>query len=196
MNKVTALILGGLLTACAKQSPTLVPAPEIVPRAAWNARPPVLPMDAHSPTRITIHHTGVLSKPALTLEKKLQNLQLFSQREDSLAGGGKKPAWPDVPYHYYIDYYGRVGEGRDVNFRGDTNTSYDPAGHILVVVEGNFQEETPTPAQLAALHRVVRWLAAEWDVERADIRSHKDYARTECPGVNLYREMDRLRAGY
>jgi hypothetical protein len=187
-----ALVAG--VAACGHTPAQLDAPPQIVPRAAWNAAPPVMPMTAHTPSRITIHHTGVRSNPARTLEDKLRGLQIFSQREDKLAGGGTKPAWPDVPYHYYIDIAGRIGEGRDVGFKGDTNTEYDPAGHILVVVEGNFQEEQPTPAQMESLRRMVKWLASQWDVPAERIQSHKDYARTECPGVNLYREMDALRS--
>jgi hypothetical protein len=60
------------------------------------------------------------------------------------------------------------------------------SAYILVVVEGNFEQETPTPAQLTSLRRMVQWL---WKVPAARIQSHKDYARTDCPGVNLYREL-------
>lgn len=189
-----SLILVAVLGACGGHSAQPDPAPDILPRAAWNAADPVMPMTPHTPTRITIHHTGVRSNAARTLEQKLRGLQIFSQREDKLANGNTKPAWPDVPYHYYIDITGRIGEGRDVRFKGDTNTEYDPAGHVLVVVEGNFEEEQPTAAQMESLRRMVTWLASQWNVPADRIQSHKDYARTECPGVNLYREMDALRA--
>lgn len=188
------VLLLPLLASCARPVQSPIAAPEILSREAWGAHAPVLPMKLHAPDRITIHHTGVRSNAERTLEDKLRGLQRFSQREDSLAGGGRKPAWPDIPYHYYIDVTGRIAEARDVRFVGDTNTSYDPAGHILVVVEGNFEVEQPTPAQLESLRRTVQWLAAEWGVPAAAIRSHKDYARTECPGVNLYDKLDALRA--
>ena len=193
MKTLLALSCAVVLTGCSKHARDALPAPEIVPRSAWNAAAPVLPMSAHAPSRITVHHTGVRSNARLSLEQKLRNLQAFSQREDKLASGRTKPQWPDVPYHYYIDIEGRIGEARDVRYKGDTNTEYDPAGHILVVVEGNFEQETPTAAQLTSLRRMVLWLASEWKVPAARIQSHKDYARTDCPGVNLYREMAGLR---
>ena len=194
MKTVLYVLVLSLVGACARPVQPSVAAPDILERAAWGARAPVLPMKPHTPERITIHHTGVRSNAQRTLEQKLRGLQLFSQREDSLAGGARKPAWPDIPYHYYIDIAGQIAEARDVRFVGDTNTSYDPTGHILVVVEGNFQEEHPTPAQLESLRRTVQWLAAEWRIPAAAIRSHKDYAQTECPGVNLYDKLDALRA--
>jgi hypothetical protein len=194
MKTLLALTCAVVLTGCSKHTRNALPAPDIVARSAWHAADPVLPMSAHTPTRITIHHTGVRSNAGLSLEQKLRNLQAFSQREDKLASGRTKPQWPDVPYHYYIDIRGRIGEARDVRYKGDTNTEYDPAGHILVVVEGNFEQETPTAAQLTSLRHIVQWLAAGWQVPAARIQSHKDYARTDCPGVNLYRELTALRA--
>ncbi|HVL38667.1 MAG TPA: hypothetical protein VM328_04670, partial [Fimbriimonadaceae bacterium] len=86
--------------------------PPIVTREQWGANPPVLTRKRHVPTHITIHHTGVPQQPARSLEDKLRGLQLFSQREDKLASGQTKPAWPDVPYHFYISTDGRIGEGR------------------------------------------------------------------------------------
>lgn len=168
--------------------------PEIVPRESWGAQPRVLPMTRHMPTHITIHHTGTAQNPARSLEDKLRGLQTFSQREDKLASGRTKPAWPDVPYHFYISTDGRIGEGRPLIYVGDTNTEYDPAGHLLVVVEGSFDTETVTPAQFGSLDRVVLWLAWEWGVPAERIKGHSDYAKTACPGKMLTDYLPTLRS--
>src|SRR5262245_16557745 len=124
----------GLLCSC--ETPHQADQPAILVRAAWQAQPPVLEMKTHQPTRITIHHTAVKQNPQRTLAQKLQALQKFSQNPGTLGNGAAKPVWPDVPYHYYIDCHGQIGEGREVQFVGDTNTKYDPTGHALVVLEG------------------------------------------------------------
>ena len=165
----------------------------LVPRDAWGAKAPVLPVTRHTIDRITIHHTGVKSNPGRTLEEKLRGLQRFSQNPGRLASGREKPAWADVPYHYYIDIAGRVGVGREHDYVGDTNTTYDPTGHLLIVLEGNFEEETPTPAQMESLRRMIRWAAERWDVPPERLASHKDYAQTSCPGKSLYAELPALR---
>ncbi|MGQ0561257.1 MAG: peptidoglycan recognition protein family protein [Gemmatimonadota bacterium] len=184
-----------LLAACGGRPATPVPqAPPIVARAEWGAADPVLPMVAHQPSRLTIHHTGVRSNRSLSLEQKLRGLQAFSQRDDKLANGKAKPAWADVPYHYYIDITGRIGEGRDVRYTGDTNTTYDPTGHVLVVVEGNFERQAPAPEQLAALRSMVQWLSARWQIPAKRIAAHRDFAQTSCPGDSLYSRMTELRA--
>lgn len=167
--------------------------PVMIERSAWGAQPAVLEMRSHAPKRITIHHTGTAQRPDLATAQKIKNLQLFSQREDKLADGRTKPAWGDVPYHYYIGVDGKTAVGRDDRFAGDTNTEYDPAGHLLVVVEGNFEVETVSDAQWRALVAVVSWLAERERVPSVDIQSHKDFAKTDCPGADLSRRLDDLR---
>lgn len=167
--------------------------PPILTRDQWGAKLPVLERKWQVPTYITIHHAGVPTKPDVSTAQKLRNLQAFSQREDKLASGRTKPAWPDVPYHYYIGTDGIIAEGRQFVYVGDTNTEYDPTGHVLICLEGNFETEQPTPAQLESMRKMTLWLAHEWRIKPEHIKSHKDYAKTECPGAALYKELPALR---
>ncbi len=158
----------------------------ILTRAGWGANPPVAEMKAHKISRITVHHTATLQKPERALADKMKALQQFSQNPGTLGNGKAKPAWPDVPYHFYIDCHGEIAEGRDANFVGDTNTAYDPTGHLLVVLEGNFEEETPTEPQLAALRKLLTSMMARHRIAPQMLGSHKDFAETLCPGKNLH----------
>ncbi|MGQ0714421.1 MAG: peptidoglycan recognition protein family protein [Gemmatimonadaceae bacterium] len=187
-----AVTLGGCGSTPA---PSAAPVPElpIVSRTAWGARDPVLPMREHRIERITIHHTATRQDPSRSLTSKLQGLQRFSQRDDSLADGRRKPAWADVPYHYYIAVDGSVGEARSWRYAGDSNTPYDPAGHLLVVVEGNFEEEQLTDAQRRALESMVVTFAKRFAVPGDRLGAHKDFASTRCPGKNVMAELPRLR---
>lgn len=129
-----------------------------------------------------------------TLEQKIKSLQEFSQRDDSLSSGKKKPAWADVPYHYYISVDGRVAEGREWKYVGDSNTPYDPTGHLLVVVEGSFDKDTLTPAQSHTLEILIPALAGRFHIPSSALASHRDFAETTCPGRNVYSQLPRLRA--
>lgn len=169
------------------------PRPEIVSRREWNAAEPVGEGKEHTIRRITIHHTATAQKADVPIEKKLQGLQRFSQTESRLASGKTKPVWFDVPYHYYIAADGRIAEGRDIRFAGDTNTAYDPTGHALVVIEGNFETEHPTSVQLKSMEALVAWLAAQYGVPASEIKAHDDYADTACPGANLKKLLPALR---
>ena len=185
------------LCSCAALQRTVTSSPadlKILSRADWSANPPVGVMKSHQPGRITIHHTAMLQNPERSLKDKLQALQDFSQHEGQLGNGKSKPAWPDVPYHFYIDCQGEVAEGRDVNFFGDTNTAYDPTGHVLVVLEGNFEEEPVTDAQWTTLTKLVTWLAARFQLRPADLQGHKDFASKACPGKQLHERLPKVRA--
>ncbi|HEX7240128.1 MAG TPA: peptidoglycan recognition family protein [Longimicrobiaceae bacterium] len=194
-----ALLLPLLALACAPRPVAVAaapaaPAPEVVSREAWGAAAPVAPMRAHAVDRITVHHTGTPSQPGRTLEEKLRGLQKYSQSESALAGGRTKPVWPDVPYHFYVGVDGRIAEARRAEYVGDTNTAYDPTGHLLVVVEGNFETERPTPAQLESLRALVGWAARRWSVPGERIGKHDDFADTACPGDHLATHLPALRA--
>lgn len=176
------------------------PASRIVPngmsylsRADWGAKAPVLPMRTHTISRLTIHHTGVKQAPARSTAEKIRGLQLFSQRDDSLSSGKKKPAWPDVPYHLYVGIDGTVAEGREWQYVGDSNTPYDPTGHLLVVVEGSFDTEQLTAEQRRSLDVLLPSLVKRFDIAPERIAGHRDFAETSCPGKNLYSELERYR---
>lgn len=133
----------------------------------------------HTITHITLHHQGEPFPKGKDPIQYLRNLQTWSRNS-------KK--WIDIPYHYIIDLDGKVYEGRNINYAGDTNTEYDPSGHALIEVVGNFEEVEPNEAQLDAVVRTMTWLAVKYNVPADSIRSHRDYSQqTVCPGKNLYR---------
>lgn len=167
--------------------------PVILSRKEWNAKKPVGKAARNEPRFITIHHTATLQKPSVPLALKMRNLQAFSQREDGLDTGKLKPVWFDIPYHFYIAADGQIAEGRKLKFVGDTNTEYDPTGHALIVVEGSFNKEQPTPAQLASLRQLVAWLSNRYKIPPEAIKGHDDYAKTACPGENLKKVLPDLR---
>ena len=167
--------------------------PAVIPRSDWGAKPPVGEGKKHKIEYITIHHTATKIRPDLSIETKLKNLQAFSQRDDKLASGKFKPAWFDIPYHYYISVDGTIGEGREIEYAGDTNTEYDPTGHALIVLEGSFGTDEPTKEQVASLKAMVKRLANKYKVSGDRIKGHRDYASTGCPGANIEKLFPELR---
>ena len=168
--------------------------PKVISREDWGADKAVGVGKKHEITFITIHHTATAQKPEGLIGTKMRNLQAFSQRDDKLDSGKVKPAWFDIPYHYYIAADGQIAEGRDINYAGDTNTEYDPAGHALVVLEGSFNKEIPTTAQVESLKQMVAWLTRKFKVPAENIKGHSDYAKTACPGENLKKLLPTLRS--
>jgi N-acetylmuramoyl-L-alanine amidase-like protein len=193
---VAGVVAVALVAGCrSRASEPLAPAGvRFLPRAGWGARPPVLAMKTHTPERITIHHTATRQAPGRPLAEKMQALQRFSQREDTLADGRRKRQWADVPYHMYVAVDGEVAEGREWRYVGDSNTPYDPTGHFLIVLEGSFDSDTLTSAQRDALDALVVAAARRWRIPPERIAGHRDYAQTRCPGRNVYLELPRLRS--
>lgn len=152
---------------------------EIVTVRDWGGTPAVDSLaKKHSIVYITLHHAGVPFGKDKDILQYMKNLQNWSRREKR---------WIDLPYHYVIDLEGKIYEGRDIRYAGDTNTEYDPTGHALIEVVGNFEEVEPNQAQLDAVVRTMTYLAAKYSVPVDSIRGHKDYStRTSCPGKNLY----------
>jgi N-acetylmuramoyl-L-alanine amidase len=202
MTRICALSFALLFALAAKfpaahaaGAPELAPyAPPLVTRDKWQAKPALPGLVPQTPAAIIIHHTGERQNRRIPVETKLRNLQTFSQRPGQV-GTHAKPAWPDVPYHFYIDVTGRIAEGRDVRFAGDTNTGYDTRGYIQVVVEGNFDLEQPAPEQIDALRDLLVWLSLFWNVPTEKISVHKDHAPTSCPGRNFMAMLPTFRAG-
>ena len=176
-----------------KKEPSEVPSPTIVSRQEWKAKDPVGKVKEHTIRYITIHHTATLQKTATSIEKKMQSLQNFSQSKSLLATGKMKPVWFDVPYHFYIAFDGKIAEGRNILFVGDTNTDYDPTGHALVVLEGNFETEQPSAEQLGSLQELTAWLSSKYKIKVSEIKTHNDYASTACPGKNLKKLLPQIR---
>lgn len=137
----------------------------------------------HEIRMITLHHSGSAQplRPDDDPVKKLRGLQSWGRADRS---------WWDVPYHYLIDLEGNVYEGRDHRYMGETNTAYDPHGHLLISVLGNYDLQRPTPAQIEAVAQLMAWAVAEFEVPLERIHGHGELAETSCPGEHLRAYLD------
>lgn len=172
------------------------PGVAVVSREAWGGAAPTRPMTPQTPRRLTIHHSATPQKPGESAGEILRPLLRFSLSSDTLGDGRPKQPWADVPYHFLIGPDGSIGEGRDVRFRGDSNTAYSLDGHLQVVVQGNFMEETPTPEQMASVTALAAALTRQWRLDPADLAGHRDHAvgQTSCPGDALEARFPEIRA--
>ena len=146
----------------------------------WGWVPLSRALPEHEITHITIHHGGVVFPDDKDVIGYMKALQSWSRSEKD---------WIDSPYHFMIDRQGKIYEGRPVNYPGDTNTTYDPRGHVLVEVMGDYDQQVLSAAQLDAVVVMTRYLAQTFDVPVENIGGHRDYAETSCPGADLYRYL-------
>ncbi len=138
---------------------------------------------AHSITHVTLHHTGD-AQPLMPGEdpvRRLRGLQSW---------GASDRNWWDVPYHFLLGVDGRIFEGRDYHYMGETNTTYDPGGHFLISAIGNYGRQEPTPATLNAIADLMAWALKEFDLPLDRIGGHYNYANTDCPGEHLRKYLE------
>lgn len=158
--------------------------PAIIRRREWGAETADFRrMRPQRVRRITIHHSGVdlAGWPAVDGAERTRNLQRWSLRQ--------RP-WGDLPYHYCIAPDGKIYAGRDHHYAGDTNTGYDPSGHLLIEVMGDLSRRQPTAAQLGSLDRLCAWACRRFGARAEKIAGHSAFAETSCPGLHLRRRIE------
>lgn len=149
-------------------------------RESWGAlaplpgnRRPNIPI-----TRMTIHHTAVYLGDNSNAPARLRQHQTFHQNQRG---------WIDIAYHVSVDRNGNIYQLRAPEIAGDTATNYDPAGHFLVVCEGNFDEEQISEPQLNGAAMAFAWASQQYNVSPEVLDGHRDNSHdTACPGADLY----------
>lgn len=130
--------------------------------------------------RITIHHDGIDS--FTTTDRSAAAARLEQIRQAHLNRSGEP--FGDIGYHYLIDPAGRVWQGRPLDWQG-AHVRATNDGNLGVCCLGNFQQQRPTEAQLAALDRFVATQMARYSVPVSRVYTHRELGPTVCPGNNL-----------
>lgn len=148
---------------------------QVVCRDGWGARAPEGSFREHSVRLLTVHHTAAVHTDPDEGAARARQHQRYHQ----------EAGFADLAYHHLIDRDGDVYEGRPVTAVGETFTDYDPSGHYLPCLEGDFDRQEPSAAQLEALVDLLAWASERFQVEPATIAGHREYASTACPGDAL-----------
>lgn len=174
---IISIVVLVFFTSCSSSIETF----QFISREEWKAIE-ARPFETHFPYRITIHHLG----EKLTIEddaaEKLRRVQRW--------GMGPDRNWSDMPYHFLVAPDGKVYEGRNVFTAGETNTEYNPSGHLLINALGNFEEQEISETQLNALLDFTAFCSVKYNIAPETITGHKDHAKTLCPGKNLYKLIE------
>lgn len=180
---ISILVLVILGCASTRMKPTKkISDTKIYARQDWYSLPIKTGYKQHMIQKITLHHGGVEYKKGRKTDQYLRSLQFWSRRD--------RP-WPDIPYHFIVDLEGKIWEGRPLQFSGDTNTEYNPTGHVLIVLVGNYEIQEVSEKQLDATISLMVSLCREYNLNPDEIAGHKDYSNnTDCPGKNLYRYLE------
>ena len=182
-----ALALGLPLLAAGCAGPARPPAePLIVPVPAWGGSPTPEPAQAQAIRQLTLHHQGEIWQPGTDLPAYLRRLQRWSR---------EARGWADIPYHYVVGPDGQAYAARPWQMPGDTNTEYDPRGHLLVMLVGNFEVQHLAPAQWEGCVALLAHLLARHGLGIAQLSTHRDHStQTLCPGAHLLQRFGELKA--
>ncbi|HEX4876119.1 MAG TPA: peptidoglycan recognition family protein [Chitinophagaceae bacterium] len=175
-----SLLMSLLYSSCCApgKTTTWMSSINIIPRSEWKANEP-RPYRQHVPVRITVHHEGTKLLVTDDAIRKIKGIQTW--------GMGKDRNWADVPYHFFIAPDGKIYEGRAITTVGETNTEYDPKGHLLICCLGNLNEVEVPEAQLSSLIRLIAYCSKIYKIPYETLATHRDYSKqTTCPGKYLY----------
>lgn len=138
-----------------------------------------------TPWRITLHHSGVFCEKEAR-EDVIEILRVFRKDHLSRLGAG------DIAYHYIVDRSGHVWHGRDMKYQG-AHVKDRNEGNIGVMVMGNFEDQSPTRAQLDAVYSIMPALMKRYSVELKHVYTHRELMDTLCPGRVLQGSFDGMR---
>jgi hypothetical protein len=180
-------IIATPVAGCSHNSPrSLDVQEEIVSVVDWGGSPTAQPARPQNITNITIHHQGEVWNPTADVASYLVRLQQWSRHTKG---------WIDIPYHYIVGPDGKVYAARPWGISGDTNTEYDPHGHVLVMLLGNFEIQYPTTRQLHSTTNLLARIKKKFKLKLSDISAHIDYStQTVCPGLHLYEKIPEIKA--
>lgn len=157
-----------------------------------------------------VHHTtGSNNYSAGAVPRMIRAMQAYHMDANG---------WGDIGYHFLVDRFGRMWEGRAGSMHQPVIGAHTQGfnnGSIGVAVLGTFTGAAPSPASLDGVARVVGWrlgnarvdptghttmTSAGSDRYRAGrivqfptVAGHSDGKATACPGRRLYEQLPRIR---
>jgi hypothetical protein len=198
--------------AQAIRSVSVAGSPLILTRASWRADERIrrgLPDYADTLRFAVVHHTAGSNSYT---RAQAASIVRGIQRYHVLANG-----WDDIGYNFLVDKYGQIFEGRyggvDRNVVGAHAQGFNQ-GSVGVALIGNYNATAVTPAERAALIRLLAWrldvahvdpastftwrssgnprFRAGSNVTLRTVSGHRDTGYTTCPGSQLYGELPQI----
>ncbi|MCA1808001.1 MAG: peptidoglycan recognition protein family protein, partial [Lentisphaerae bacterium] len=100
-----------------------------------------------------------------------------------------KNRFGDIAYHFVIDYTGKIWQGRSLCYKG-AHVYGENANNLGIMLQGNFEEQRPSLAQVDALLALIRAARGAWRIPGSAVYGHRDLGRSICPGRFLYEMLD------
>jgi hypothetical protein len=164
---------------------TPIGAVRIYSRADWGARAPRCASGSQTPVRATIHHTVTPTNDSMTPQARLRQIQAFHMYTRG---------WCDIGYNYLVSRDGRVWRGRGAQTVG-AHVSNANTGNVGISFMGTYTSTAPSETQMCQAAKLLRRLHDDFSgiaLNRTDVKGHRQYGGTECPGTALYNRIDKI----
>ncbi|MFT5144082.1 MAG: hypothetical protein ACI80V_002531 [Rhodothermales bacterium] len=198
-------VVSGLKPIAAKTTGIIIP-PPLITRAEWGAKAFIgTPSRLANPTHeyMTFHHAAGYS--AATRAQGLAQMRAIQELHQDIRG------WSDIGYQFLIDQGGNLYQGRPF-LNNATSLSDLPVfalgahvggantGNIGVSILGCYHPpeggnciDQITPEAYDTYVTLFAFLSERYGVPASQIRGHRDFSSTACPGDNNYVLLPSLR---
>lgn len=190
--------LAGLAATGAWRAPMALAAdgPTIIGCDEWGAKPARGALKMVGPPKtIVVHHT---SSPNVTDYSRAAADKIAR----SIQSWHFDRKWSDSGQHFTISRGGFILEGRHRTLEGVATGKTFPQGahtngqngHSLGIEnQGTYNDELPPQAQWDSLVALCAHLCRSYGLDAASIEGHRHFNDTDCPGTQLFGQLDRLR---
>ncbi len=168
----------------------------VIARKEWSAmapHPENMDKNKGGWKRITVHHSADREPPQLDGTVAASAAAVRSIQKAHV--DGKDTHYGDIGYHFVIDPYGKVFQGRELKYQGAHASGDNNVQNIGVCLIGNFEVERPTQAALTSLRKMLDELRSDYKISRAEVITHKDLKNTVCPGRYLAPWVAKYKSG-
>jgi len=190
--------------------PTL-PTPEALKRVvtakAWGAKPPTSTSAVTTPQYIVIHHTAHKDNPNPPNDDSKGTLEGAEQLAKVIQGVHMGLGWVDSGHNFLNSTGGFVLEGRQGSLEAiikgrslqSAHAAQDagklPNGNASPGIEneGNFMTFQMGKKQWDSLVSLCAAICQTCNLKPENIRGHRDFSLTACPGDWLYSQLPKLR---
>ena len=155
-------------------------------RSVWGARQPACSSSAHTPSMVTVHHSATPLPDSISPAARVRQIQ--SYHIDSRG-------WCDIGYHFMVDWNGDIWQGRAETVTA-AHVAYHNTNNVGVSFLGTYTNTAATATQLDKAGALLAWLADVYmiPVDRDHLLGHRDWVANECPGEQLYHQLDDILA--
>ena len=166
-------------------SASTAPATTVITRGQWGAGatiPSRLNQNGSRYEYITLHHSAMPNPPYLsgnladsaTAVRQIQRAHMVGPEQMG-----------DIGYHFLIDPFGRVFQGREITYQGAHAGGTNNRRNVGICMIGNFEFERPTSAALGSLNSLVTQLRTSYGIAPHKVVGHSRWKNTACPGKHL-----------